>query len=164
MKYTKLTRSQIEADFPFQNLPDFYEGLDMPDNGCINVSLLLRTLHKLCEQHGVQLIDYATVRQILRDDSGTSPSAKWIVGGEMSGPQGSSILPTPFGFRTDKIALTMGAYTNHVLYPSFGFSLNLSIWEMVRLLTVSVCCLSHELMSFCIGLRLLGDRLRHPVP
>ena len=50
----------------------------------------------------------------------------------MGGPQGESGLTRKFGFRTDKIALTMGAYANHVLYPSFGFSLNLNIWEMVR--------------------------------
>ncbi|EIW74475.1 FAD/NAD(P)-binding domain-containing protein [Coniophora puteana RWD-64-598 SS2] len=108
LKYTKLGRNDIQENFPFQNLPDKWVGLDMSDNGCINVPLLLRTLHRLCREHGVDLFDYATVKRV----------------------NGASAQGTAFAFRTDKIALTPGAYVNHILFPSFGFTLDVNIWEM----------------------------------
>ncbi|KAI0338507.1 FAD/NAD(P)-binding domain-containing protein [Trametopsis cervina] len=131
MAYTRLNRDDIQEQYPFQNLPEGWEGLDMPDNGCINVPLLLRTLHRLCTARGVDLFEYATVGQIAADTSNGYPSANWVVRGEIRDPRGVSAQARKFSFRTDKIAITAGAYVNHVLYPSFGFTLDLSIWEMV---------------------------------
>lgn len=131
MKYTKLDRDGIQDTSPFQNLPDNWEGIEMPDNGCINVPLLLRTLHRLCRARGVDLFDYATVKHIDADNSDVFPSANWVVRGTMHGPKGVSASSKDFAFRTDKIAITAGAYVNHVLYPSFGFTLKVNIWEMV---------------------------------
>jgi sarcosine oxidase / L-pipecolate oxidase len=132
MKYTILDRDGVQERLPFQNLPDNWKGVDMPDNGCINVPLLLRTLHRLCQAHGADLFDYATVKQITRDFSSGYPSARWKVSGEMRSPKGVSANAREFYFVTDKIAITSGAYVNHVLYPSFGFTLDVNIWEMVR--------------------------------
>ncbi|KAI0076902.1 FAD/NAD(P)-binding domain-containing protein [Panus rudis PR-1116 ss-1] len=131
MKYTKLDRDGIQKNFPFQNLPDNWEGIDMPDNGCINVPLLLRTLHRLCHALGVVLFDYATVKQIFPDKTKIYPPANWIIEGTMRGPKGASAYAQNFAFRTDKVAITPGAYVNHILYPSFGFTLDVNIWEMV---------------------------------
>ncbi|KAJ6577173.1 FAD/NAD(P)-binding domain-containing protein [Mycena capillaripes] len=128
MKYTELDRDEIQEMFPFQNLPKNWIGLDMPDNGCINVPLLLRTLHRLCHARGVDLFDYATVSRINVDEM---KIANWIIEGTMRNPKGVSAHARKFAFRTDKIAITTGAYINHALYPSFGFTLDINIWEMV---------------------------------
>ncbi|OCH90039.1 FAD/NAD(P)-binding domain-containing protein [Obba rivulosa] len=128
LKYTELTRDDIEAQNPFQNLPDDWVGLDMPDNGVINVTLLTRTLFRLCEQLGVKLLQYAYVNSVTPCIS--DPSL-WLVGGLLGSDKGASAAPNQFTFGAHKIAITCGAYVNHILYPSFCFSLNLQIWEMV---------------------------------
>ena len=128
MEYTMLTRDDIEEKFPFQQLPDNWEGIDMPDNGCINVPLLLRTLHRLCKQLGVHLLDYATVKRVVPDRTRLST---WMVEGVVTDSRGLSITAKKFRHCTNKIVITPGAYVNHVLYPSFGFSLDVNIWEMV---------------------------------
>jgi len=129
MKYTELDRNGIQEKYPFQNLPDNWEGVDMPDNnGSINLPLLLRTLYRLCRKHGVELFEYATVKCIEADPSKT---ANWVVKGELRSKDGASSLARDFAYKGNKIAITSGAYVNHVLYPSFGFTLNVSIWEMV---------------------------------
>jgi len=126
MRYTELNRDQIQENFPFQNLPDKWIGIDMPDNGCINVPLLLRTLHKLCEAWNVRLSEYSTVTQIVPSITGLGD---WVVTGTQKNPSG--VTESKFEYFTDKIIITPGAYVNHVLHPSFGFSLNINIWEMV---------------------------------
>ncbi|TBU23610.1 FAD/NAD(P)-binding domain-containing protein [Dichomitus squalens] len=131
MAYTILDRDGVEEKLPFQNLPDEWVGIDMPDNGCINVPLMLRTLTRLCREHRVDLFDYATVKRVRADNTKTYPSANWVVEGAMHGPKGASALARAFAFRADKIAITPGAYVNHILYPSFGFTLDVNIWEMV---------------------------------
>ncbi|EMD32512.1 hypothetical protein CERSUDRAFT_118551, partial [Gelatoporia subvermispora B] len=128
LEYTQLTRDEIEAHFPFQNLPDEWIGIDMPDNGVINVSLLVRTLYRLCEKLGVTLLQYADVKHIHPDER--DPTL-WRVQGLLGSDKGPSAVPRAFNFSARKIAITCGAFVNHVLYPSFGFSLNLEIWEMV---------------------------------
>jgi sarcosine oxidase / L-pipecolate oxidase len=130
MKYTKLSRDEIQERFPFQNLPDKWVGLDMPDNGCINLPLLLRTLHRLSRAHGVTVLEYATVKAIQADNK---KFTNWILVGEMRDPKGVSAQATEFVVHANKIAITPGAYANHILYPSFGFTLDLTIWEMVSL-------------------------------
>lgn len=128
MKYTVLDRDGIQATLPFQNLPEEWVGIDMPDNGYINVPLLLRTLHHLCHKHGVDLFDYATVKSIQPD---LTKLTNWVVQGERSSQNGASGLTTTFAYGAKKIAITPGAYVNQILFPSFKFTLNVHIWEMV---------------------------------
>lgn len=128
LKYTELSRDEIQENFPFQNLPDKWIGIDMPDNGCINVPLLLRTLYRLCEAWNVRLSQYSTVTQIIPSITGLGD---WVVKGTQKNPSG--VTESEFTYFTDKIIITPGAYVNHVLRPSFGFSLDINIWEMVSL-------------------------------
>jgi sarcosine oxidase/L-pipecolate oxidase len=47
MPYRLLTPAEIEAEYPLTGLPSTFKGIFAPDNGCINVPLVLRTLHRL---------------------------------------------------------------------------------------------------------------------
>ena len=147
MKYTRLDSDGIEKKLHLRNLPKDYLGLEMPDNGCINVPLLLRTLHRLCHEHHVELIDYATVERISPDNLDVDPPANWVVEGMINGPESSHEVVKGFRVRTDKVAITAGAYVNHVLYPSFGFTLDVNIWEMVSGSCTVLCLLNHDLRS-----------------
>jgi sarcosine oxidase / L-pipecolate oxidase len=111
---------QIEKRYPFKNLPKSWEGLYAPDNGVINVQLLLRTLYGLAKDYGAEASQYRKVQFVEYD----ADSKAWLVAardnkGELHKYQGR------------KIVITSGAYTNHVLGPNFGLSLDLDIWEMV---------------------------------
>lgn len=131
LKYTELTRDQIQAQHPFHNLPNDWIGLDMPDNGVINVALLTRSLHARCQKLGVTLAQYSEATQIMVDPKSVNGDT-WIVQGKVHSDKGASVAPTQFMVIASKIAITSGAFVNHVLYPSFGFHLSLDIWEMVR--------------------------------
>jgi sarcosine oxidase / L-pipecolate oxidase len=130
MAYTELTRDQIEAQNPFHNLPDTWIGLDMPDNGVINVPHLTRSLYARCEKLGVTLVQYAEATHIMPDPQSPGKDT-WLVQGHIASEKGSSVAPTSFTVVAPKIAITCGAFVNHVLYPSFGFHFDLDIWEMV---------------------------------
>ena len=129
MKYRKLTRDEIEKENPFKELPEKWIGLDIADNGVINVSLLLRKLFEMSKALGVDLVQYADAKMIASD---TDTKDKWLVSGLLGSPQGESIAPEQFQVLTTKIAITSGAYVNHILAPSFRFKLDITIWEMVR--------------------------------
>lgn len=130
MKYTELTHDDIERAHPFKDLPDKWMGLDMPDNGVINVSLLLRKLFDMSKALGADLVQYADVKKI-SPDPGTKD--KWVVSGLLGSPEGDSIAPKHFEVHATKVAITSGAYVNHVLAPSFPFKFDINIWEMVLL-------------------------------
>lgn len=116
-----MTAQEIEQRYPFKNLPSDWVGLFAPDNGVINVQLLLRTLMRLAREYGAQAKQHTEVKSITpsKDSNDT-----WIIHavdrekGEVT-------------FATKKIIIASGAYVNHVLKPSFGISLDLDIWEMV---------------------------------
>jgi len=55
----------------------------------------------------------------------------WRVAGQLGSDEGESAQPKHFDFGASKIAITAGAYTNHILRPSFNFGFNIDIWEMV---------------------------------
>lgn len=115
-----VTKSDIESEYPFKNLPDKYMGLFAPDDGVINVPLLLRTLYRLAESRGVRLEQSTEVKKL--DPEGNNKSG-WYVRATQDGQD--------MTYRAKKIIITSGAYVNHILRPSFGIQLRLDIWEMV---------------------------------
>lgn len=117
-----MNKEEIEKKYPFKNLPDDYIGLHAPDDGVINVPLTLRTLYRLAESFGAVLKQNIAVDKIeptsIRDSLHT-----WSVHG-FSGEKRVNHLGK-------KLIITCGAYTNHILAPSFNCHLALDIWEMV---------------------------------
>lgn len=116
-----MTAKDIEKRYPFKSLPCDWEGLYAPDNGVINVQLLLRTLLSLAKDYGADAKQNTRVENISpsKDDNST-----WEV-------RTTSHDVETIAFKAKKIVITSGAYVNHVLKPSFGISLDLDIWEMV---------------------------------
>ncbi|KAF7177495.1 hypothetical protein CNMCM7691_005748 [Aspergillus felis] len=117
MKYEKLSKDNIEDRYPFRQLPDEYVGIHAPDNGVINVPLLVRTLYRLCRDKGASLKEYTHVRRLEPDGQG------WNICATEKG--------FPVAYHARKIIITCGAYVNHILRPSFNVQLQLDIWEMV---------------------------------
>ena len=124
MKYQELSVEEIMQQLPFKNLPSTFQGLWAPDNGCINVSLVLRKLADLCRKHHVDIFEYARVRKIT-----TSRDDTVEVHVECSNASGDSLEKKTF--IASKCAITVGAYANHILESSFCIKLNIEIWEMV---------------------------------
>lgn len=108
--------------YPFKNLPQNYEGLFSPDCGLINVPLLLRTLYRLAHDYGARLHQNNTVSGV--DPVTIEGRQLWAVIARKSDNREVTYI-------TEKIIITSGAYTNHVLTPSFNIHLELDIWEMV---------------------------------
>ncbi|KAF9473298.1 FAD/NAD(P)-binding domain-containing protein [Pholiota conissans] len=131
MAYRRLTHGEIQAENPFYNLPDNYIGLDIPDNGVINVPLLTSSLYNLCVKYGVHLHQYADAKRI--EVKTSDPKGEWIVTVEMGNPRGHGFAPVPHQTIAKKIAITCGAFVNHILAPSFNFTLDLTIWEMASM-------------------------------
>lgn len=111
---------QIEKRYPFKNLPKDWEGLYAPENGVINVQLLLRTLYGLAKDYGAEASQYRIVQSV---EFNTGSKAWDVAANDNKG--------TPHNYQGRKIVITSGAYTNHVLQPNFGLSLDLDIWKMV---------------------------------
>ncbi|CAI4214327.1 unnamed protein product [Parascedosporium putredinis] len=111
MTYEQLTAREIETRYPFKNLPSDWVGLFAPDNGVINVPLLLRTLLKLAENLGADALEHAKVNSIHLSDDDTEV---WEV--KTTRDETEDVI-----FRTKKVILAPGAYINHVLKPSFDF-------------------------------------------
>lgn len=114
-----MTAQEIQDRWPFKNLPDEWEGLYAPDNGVINVPLLLRSLLRLAKDYGADAKQHAEVTSVAYDNS----SSSWRVDALHRDKKKAS-------FHATKIILASGAYVNHVLQPSFGVHLDLDIWEM----------------------------------
>lgn len=113
-----VTAEQIEQRYPFKNLPKEWIGLFAPDNGVINVPLLLRTLSRLAHSYGAEAQQYVKIKNLRPHEKG------WKAIGLKNETE-------PVEFSGKKVVLTCGAYVNHVLEPSFGFKFDLNIWEMV---------------------------------
>lgn len=111
----------IEERYPFKNIPGDWEGLYAPDNGVINMQLLLRTLLSLAKDYGAKAKQHTRVGSInlSQDDNST-----WEI--HTTHHDMETIV-----FKAKKIIITSGAYVNHILKPSFSISLDLDIWEMV---------------------------------
>lgn len=116
-----VTKDEIEQQYPFKNLPSYYKGVFAPDNGVINVPLMLRTLSRLAKDYGAHARQNIEVKKLVPEE--TTEGKIWKV--EALRHQEEEI-----SFRGRKIIVTTGAYTNHVLKPSFDLTLKLDIWEM----------------------------------
>ena len=119
----RVTATEIEARFPFKNLPSEWIGLYAPDNGVINVQLLLRTLLSLAKDYGAEAKQHTRVESI-RASKVHNHSTIWEVHTIRHDKD-------PVVYKAKKIIIASGGYVNHVLKPSFGISLDLDIWEMV---------------------------------
>jgi sarcosine oxidase/L-pipecolate oxidase len=117
MSYRLLSAKQIMQEYPFKNLPSSFRGVFAPDNGCINVPQVLRSLHWLAGGYGARLVPRARVHGLaVRDDSVT-------IEGDIGGTTTTSVT-------AHRCILAAGAYTNHIL-ASVGVGILLNIWEMV---------------------------------
>lgn len=116
-----VTAKEIEERYPFKNLPPEWIGLFAPDNGVINVQLLLRSLLSLAKDYGAEAKQHTRVERIIPS---TTDKTMWEVHAIRHDTD-------PALFKAKKIVIASGAYVNHVLRPSFGISLDLDIWEMV---------------------------------
>ncbi|KAK6062848.1 FAD dependent oxidoreductase [Seiridium cupressi] len=122
MPFRKMTKQDMEREYPFKDLPDTWEGIYAPDNGIINVPLLLRTLSRLAKDYGAHTQQYTEVTKLVPKEENDEDI--WKVEARVNGDEVVS-------FRARKITIAAGAYTNHILQPSFGIKLKLNIWEMV---------------------------------
>lgn len=120
---TLVSAKDIEDRFPFKNLPSEWVGLFAPDNGVINVQLLLRTLLRIAKDYGAVAKQHTRVVHISPPEM-IDVSTIWKLDAIYHEDQ-------PITYRAKKIIITAGAYVNQVLQPSFGISLDLDIWEMV---------------------------------
>ncbi|KAH6623319.1 hypothetical protein F5144DRAFT_582947 [Chaetomium tenue] len=126
MPYKELTAKEIQEKYPFKNLLPDWRGLYAPDNGVINVQLLLRTLLSLAKDYGAEAKQHTQVDEI---HPLASDSSIWEVHTTRHGNTDENVEKVTFTAK--KIVIASGAYVNQVLQPSFGISLDLDIWEMV---------------------------------
>ncbi|KAF3256432.1 hypothetical protein TWF192_001857 [Orbilia oligospora] len=112
---------EIEKRYPFKDLPANWVGIYAPDNGVINVQLLLRTLLSLAKDYGAETKQNTQVKEIRLSESDSNIWEVHTIRHEKD----------PVVFKAKKIVIASGAYVNHVLKPSYGISLDLCIWEMV---------------------------------
>lgn len=116
-----MSAKEIEARYPFKDLPSEWVGIHAPDNGIINVPLLLRTLLSLAKDYGAVANQHTHVEQIRPSEV---DSSIWEV--HTIRHNEDAVV-----FKAKKIVIASGAYVNQVLKPSFGISFDLDIWEMV---------------------------------
>ena len=115
LPFEELTAAEILKRYPFKDLPGSFVGVFAPTNGCINVPLLLRCLHRLALSYGAKLVSGAKVEKL-------QVSANEV-----------SIAYSDGGLRTikaGKCILAPGAYINDLLL-SLNIQIDLNIWEMV---------------------------------
>ncbi|KAH6874191.1 hypothetical protein B0T10DRAFT_541211 [Thelonectria olida] len=106
MDYKKLTAAEIEQKYSFKNLNPEWVGLFAPDNGIINVQLLVRTLHSLAKDRGTQAKQHTQIHVVTYGLSAT--------------------------YFTKKIIIASGNCTNAILRPNFGISLDLEARKIVK--------------------------------
>jgi sarcosine oxidase/L-pipecolate oxidase len=115
LPYQILKPAQIMQRYPFRDLPANFVGVFAPDNGCINVPLLLRSLYRLAQSYGAKLQAHAEVKDFKLGEGGVSVT---FDNGEIETVTASKCIVTP------------GAYVNDVL-KGIGIQIDLNIWEMV---------------------------------
>ena len=115
LPYKILTAQEIMQQYPFTGLPDSFQGIFAPDNGCINVPALLRALYRLAQSYGADLLSHSPAQSIQVSPGGVAVT---FDNGKVETRTAS------------KCIVTCGAYANQVL-KSLGVQMDLHIWEMV---------------------------------
>lgn len=92
----------IEQQYPFKNLDPTWIGLYAPDNGVINIQLLLRTLYGLTKDYGAQAKQHTEVKQIRLPEEG---GRIWEVHAT------SQDIPSTYLIK--KVIIASGANVNH---------------------------------------------------
>ena len=115
LPYKILTAEQIMKQYPFRKLPSNFMGVFAPTNGCINLPLLLRSLHRLAMSYGAKLVSHAEVKAFKTNENAVAIT---FDNGEVETVTASKCIIAP------------GAYVNDVL-KSIGIQIDLNIWEMV---------------------------------
>lgn len=111
--YSVLTAREIEKKYPFRNLPSHYVGIYQPDNAVIDVKNAFAAAIEACTRHGVEFRNRSRVTHLENSANGVDVH-----------------LDSEAPIHADKVILASGAYTNQILLPSFGFELDLTIWDM----------------------------------
>jgi sarcosine oxidase/L-pipecolate oxidase len=115
MPYRVMSAKEIQAEYPFRGLPQSFQGVYAPDNGCIDVPLVLRSLYRLATDYGATIRPHCRVTELRVEPD------RVIVATDTEGLRSVT---------ASTCILAAGAYTNHVLATT-GLELDLSIWEMV---------------------------------
>ncbi|KAM9957008.1 hypothetical protein ACTFIR_003745 [Dictyostelium discoideum] len=123
MQYKVLTAQEIMEEYPFRNIPSNHQGVFAPDNGVINLPLVLRSLYKLCLQYGCKMVSHAEVK-LIKNLSTT------MVEIEVEHTDVDQKTKQSFKVKSKKAAITSNSFCNHIIKPSFGWELDMTIWEM----------------------------------
>lgn len=115
LPFEELTAADILKRYPFKGLPSSFVGVYAPTNGCINVPLLQRSLHRLALSYGAKVVSGAKVEKLQ------------VSADEVSIAYFDGELRT---IKAGKCILAPGAYINDVL-ASLNLQIDLNIWEMV---------------------------------
>lgn len=111
--YTPLTAEQIEAQFPFKNIPKKYNGFFQGDGGIIDFNATQKALYNICDcANNVDLKANTPVTNIQSLDNGSI----------IVSANGEDIM-------AKKLVLTPGPYVNDIL-RFFNLSVDIDIWEM----------------------------------
>jgi sarcosine oxidase / L-pipecolate oxidase len=112
-EFRLLDKNEIEREYGFRDLPEHYVGIYQADNAVTDVKMTIQVLAGLCSQNHVQILPR---RRVIRIDSLPGSVA--------------AILSDGSRITARKAILALGPYTNELLRPSFGFELNLHMWDM----------------------------------
>ncbi|TDB84740.1 FAD-dependent oxidoreductase [Actinomadura sp. KC216] len=110
-----LSKEEIEKEFHLTKLG--YDGYFSPDNGVMNVPLILRTFYKLARQNLATLIEKAEVTSLKVDNKSVTVTVN-----------------TGETYTAKKCVIACGAHTNRVLEKIESrpkYQLNYAIWNMV---------------------------------
>lgn len=108
-----LDKTEMERRYPFKNLPDHYLGVFQKDNAITDVKAAISATLGLCKRDGVVVESGAKVERI-----------------ESNSDHVVAITECGERFVAGKLILAPGPYANELLEPNFGFSLNLTMWDM----------------------------------
>lgn len=111
--YELLSKDDLERRYPFKNLPDHYLGIFQEDNATTDVKSSIRAAVRLCEMHGVEIRTGFRVTRL--ENSAKSVTAVTEAGDAVT---------------ARRAIVAPGPYANELLEPNFGFSLNLTMWDM----------------------------------
>lgn len=111
VEYEWLTAKEIEARYPFRELPAKFEGFYQADGGMVDVQATKWVLHGLAVAAGAEIRTGARVREITPDGTGVTVRSS---GGTV---------------RAEHVVVTAGAFTQPLLEP-LGVLLDLHMFEL----------------------------------